>query len=347
MVVKVGAIGLGGLGYIELNVLDEMDDVEIVGGADVSREARASFESKFGPPTYESYEVMLEEHAKDLDAATIVTPHALHYDQAMACLEAGLDVFLEKPMVTGTENAVELVDYAAQQDRVVQVGYQRHFHPAFEEIKRIVDRGRIGDVHMANCFLGQDWIDNVDRQWRVEPELSGGGQLYDSGSHLLDALLWTTQTEPRNVAAIIERYGHDVDVNSALSVQLERDGRTIPASISVTANGTASSDPEEGLFLWGTDGHVAYDGTTITVVERDNLHYTADVTDGTDFDTLARQKLRNFVDAVRGEEDPAVPATVGLQVTALTEAAYEAAETGTTVDVQREIEEARERLRNC
>lgn len=138
-----------------------------------------------------------------------------------------------------------------------------------------------------------------------------------------------------------------MDVNSALSVRLERDSRTILASVGVTASGAGSGEPEEGLHLWGTDGHVEYDGATITVAESGTHQYTANVTDGTDFDTLAHEKLWNFVHAVQGEEAPAVPASVGLQVTALTEAAYEAAETGMTVDVQKAIEEARETMQNC
>lgn len=346
MVVTLGAIGLGGLGFIELNVLDEMDDVDVVAGADVDGEARSTFESKFGAQAYESHQAMLEAHAAGLDAVSIVTPHAFHHEQAMACLDAGLDVYLEKPMVTGTKNAVELADYADRHDRVVQVGYQRHFHPAFEEIRRVVASGRVGTVHMAACFLGQDWIDGVAGTWRADPELSGGGQLYDSGSHLLDALLWTTQGTPQTVAAMTEGHGHGVDVDSALSVELERDGGTMLASIGVTGDGTASGDPEEGLFLWGTDGRVTYDGTTVTVAEQGDVEYAADVTDGTDFETLARRKLRNFVLAVRGTEAPAVPATAGLQITALTEAAYEAAEDGTTVDVQRRIDTAREALQD-
>lgn len=339
MEITLGAIGLGGLGNIELNTYDEMDDVQIAAGADIVAASRENFESKFDAPAYESYETLLDEHAADLDAVTIVTPHTLHHEQAMTCMKQGLDVFLEKPMVTGTENAVELVEYANDNDRVVQVGYQRHFHSGFEEIKEVVDSGRIGNIHMVNCFLGQDWIDLMEDRWRSNPELSGGGQLYDSGSHLLDALLWTTGTRAKRVTALIEDYDNDVDVNSALSVQLERDGKIIPASVGVTADGTGTS-PEEGLFIWGTEGRIEYDGSTLTVEQKSGPSYTADVTEGTDFETLTHEKLRNFVDAVQGEAEPAVPAKVGLQVTALTEAAYKAAETETVVDVQKEIEDA-------
>lgn len=338
MSTRLGAIGLGGLAYVELNIYNDMDDVELVAGADIAEPARKQFQEKFDTPAYESYETLLDEHASELDAVTIVTPHTLHHEQAMACLDEGLDVFLEKPMVTGTDNAVELVETANKKGRVVQVGYQRHFHPVYREIKELVDEGRIGELHMVNCYLGQDWISGMEGRWRSNPELSGGGQLYDSGSHLLDALLWTTGTTPEQVSALVENYGHDVDVNSALSVRLDRNGNSVIGSIGISADGTSGGDPEEGLFIWGSDGRIAYDGSSLEVTTKTGPTYTTEITENTDFETVTERKLRNFIESAQGEVEPEVPAEVGLEVTALTEAAYQAAETGEVVDVQAEID---------
>jgi predicted dehydrogenase len=362
MTVRLGAIGLGGLGSIELGVYDEMDDVAVVAGTDVSEGARRAFAEEYGAPAYDDHEEMLAEH--DLDAVNVVTPHTLHYEQAMDCFAAGADVFLEKPMVTGIENAVDLVATADERDRILQVGYQRHFDPLFRELKRIATSGRIGEVHAANASLGQDWIEIQRGSWRIDPDLSGGGQLYDSGSHLLDALLWTLDATPRTVAAVTDDRGEAVDVNSALALVLDRSpggngdagtetdagnsgndgggatGGPITASVGVVGDGT-NGEPDEGLVVWGTEGHVQYADDRLTVYG-DGVTYEGEIEADRDFETLTRRKLADFVQSVESRTDPAVPGSFGLWVTALTESAYEAAGTGRTVDVQATVETARE-----
>lgn len=345
MSTNVIGVGLGSLGQIELDFASDIDAVEIVAGTDVDQEARRTFTSAFEAPAYETVAEALEEHADELDAAIIVTPHALHYDQVMACFDAGLDVFVEKPMVTGIENAVEVVETADRCELILQVGYQRHFHPGFKEVKRLVDSGRIGEIHMVSCYLGQDHVGPQSGTWRTDPSLAGGGQLYDSGSHLLDALLWTTGSEPVRVASITENRGHEVDVNTALSATLDRDGDRISASIGVTGDGTAYPSTSEGLIIWGTEGRIQYIDDTLTVAEKDSIDRTAyetEITGDVGFEPLVRAKLGHFFSAITGEAEIAVSGEYGLLVTALTEAAYEASESGRTVDVRDRIDRARE-----
>lgn len=338
--VRVGAIGLGGLAYLELGVLDGFPDVEVVAGADVAPGARELFESEFGTTAYDEYGPMLGTHADDLDAVLITTPHALHFEHAMACLERGLDVYVEKPMATDVGDAVELVETADEVGAVLQVGYQRHFHPGFRELKRLIDAGRLGELHTVDCYLAQEWIRRHRGTWRMNPELSGGGQLYDSGSHLFDVLLWMTGAEAREVSANVEYHEPGLDVNSALAITLSGETRPIVASVGISGDGIAV-EPSEGYFIWGTKGRATYTEDRITLAHKGGVVYTAQVESDTDVHTLTREKLANFVASVRGEEEPAVPGEVGLRVTALTEATYRAADSGRTVDVRELVEDVR------
>ncbi|WP_435346351.1 Gfo/Idh/MocA family protein [Haloarchaeobius sp. HRN-SO-5] len=340
MVMQIGFIGVGGLGFLQCRTFAEMDDVHIVAAADVTQGARDLFEEEFGAPAYEHYRTLLGEHGDELDAVAIVTPHTLHYEQASAALRQGVNVLVEKPMVTDVAHAVDLVETAAERELVLQVGYQRHFHPAFREIRRIIQSGRIGDVHTVNCYLGQDWIEPHRETWRGDTALSGGGQLYDSGSHLLDALLWTTESRPATVMAEMEFDSPGLDVNSSLSIRLESDGDPILASVAISGDGV-EMDIAEGYFYWGTGGRLSYVDGVIEVTETNAVTYTTELTQGTDFETLDRAKLENFVESVRGDVEPAVPGEVGLQVTGVTEAAYTSAEEGRRVDVQALIDDAR------
>ncbi len=326
---RIAGIGVGDLGRLELGIVADIDGVDVVAGADPSHDAREAFAYDHDVPTYEDYEAMLD--GEDVDAAIIVTPHTLHYEQALACLERDVHVHLEKPMVTDVDHAHDLIDAAEERGLTLAVGYQRHFDPRFRELRRIIDEGRIGTPHMASCYLEQVWIRWTKDQWRGNPDLSGGGQLYDSGSHLLDALLWSTRSVPVSVAGTMDRQGHDVDVNSALAATLERNDGTITTSIGVSGAGRSTPSPGEALHVWGTEGAVHYDGETITVTEN-GVRYTASPHEPS-FEDLTREKLTNFVAAIRDDADLEIPASDALKVTALTEAAYEAAETGRTVDV--------------
>ncbi|WP_224336999.1 Gfo/Idh/MocA family protein [Haloprofundus halobius] len=326
---NVVGIGLGDLGRLELRTLAALDGVDLVAGADVSPDAREAFAEEHDVPTYESYEEMLD--VEDADAACIVTPHTLHYEQARACLDRGVHVHLEKPMVTDLDHARDLQKRADEADLTLAVGYQRHLDPRFRKIRRLVDEGAIGDLHMVVCFLEQVWISIAEEQWRGNPALSGGGQLYDSGSHLLDALLWTTRADPLSVAAVVDDRGHDVDVNSALAVTLDRDGDRISASVGVSGAGRSTPAPGEGLHLWGTEGRISLADDTLTVESGGEVE--AEDAPEPQFEELTERKLQNFVDAVRADAELVIPASDAVRVTALTEAAYEAAESRETVDI--------------
>ncbi|MEF8851353.1 MAG: Gfo/Idh/MocA family oxidoreductase [Haloarculaceae archaeon] len=338
MSIRLGAVGLGGLGTMQLYGVADRDDVEIVAGADVARTARENFEDGFDAPAYADYEAMLD--GEDLDAVTIVTPHTLHYEQTRACLERDLHVLLEKPMVTGTRDAVDLVRRAREHDLVLQVGYQRHLHPGYRAVRETLQSGEIGDVHMASCYLAQDWISGQEGAWRTDPELSGGGQLIDSGSHLLDALLWTTDSEAREVAAVMDYRDHDVDVNTALSATLEGPDGPITASVGISADGTGF---EEGLVVWGTDGYLRFGQGELTVFDGGGDPDSEEF-DAGDYQEQTAAKVAAFLGAVRGERENPVPGEYGLRVTALTEAAYRARESGETVDVRALVADAREEV---
>lgn len=333
MTLALGMVGIGGLGYLQAEAYAEMEEVTLLAGADVAEEARTLFQDEFQRPVYGEYRAMLQQHADELDAVSIVTPHTLHYDQAMTCLQRGLHVLVEKPMVTDVGHAHDLIRTAAERDLVLQVGYQRRFDPVFQELRRRVVNGHLGTLHSVSCFIGQDWIRNHRGTWRTDPSLSGGGQLYDTGSHLFDALLWVTQAEPVSATAQLEFAEPGIDVNGAITLRLRRDNQPIVASVGVSGDGV-DPVPHEGYVFYGTDGRLSYAEDVIEFTQRDGTTYRTEIEDGSGFKALNRRKLQNFAASIEGAVDPAVPGEVGLMVTAVTEAVYQAAESGSDVSIQ-------------
>jgi predicted dehydrogenase len=316
---------------MELSIWERLDGLTVVGGADPSPAARRETEAAHGVDTYADHEDLLAATAPDL--VSIATPHTLHYGQARDALAHGAHVHVEKPMVTDLADARDLIARADRADLTLAVGYQRHFDPRVRELRRLLDAGRIGRPHMAACHLEQHWIGwNRDR-WRGDPSLSGGGQLYDSGSHLLDTLLWTTRSTPVSVVADVDRRDAAVDVNTALAVRLDRhdQDQRLTASVAVSGDGPSGPAPGESIRVIGTDGMVTYDGERIELVEGD-VTYGATPQD-LGFEELTRRKFRNTVDAIAGDATLEIPAQDALKVTALTEATYEAAETDRRVQI--------------
>jgi predicted dehydrogenase len=128
--------------------------------------------------------------AADIDAVVVATPHAELSAIAIACLDAGKHVLAEKP---GGRNLVEVssVSKAAEAaGRVAKIGYNHRFHPAMMKAREIVDRGELGQLMFMRGRYGHGGRPGYDKEWRFERSISGGGELIDQGSHLIDLAHW-------------------------------------------------------------------------------------------------------------------------------------------------------------
>lgn len=262
-VVRIGAIGLGEIGRLEYELLAEMTGVKLVGGADVATEAREAFDAAFDARVYDDHAALLA--AEDLDEVNIATPHTFHRRPTLTALDRNLHVHLEKLLTMRVETGLDLVRTADDRDLVLQVGYQRRFNPYYREMHRQISNGRIGEVNTVTCHLGQNWLNIVDGTWRLNPELSGGGQLSDSGSHLLDMVLWITEATPGLVSGVIDDRGQRVDVNSALTASL--DG---PCGPIVQASGSRERGVRGGTRRVGPDGTLSCDGESLELLSSDS-----------------------------------------------------------------------------
>ncbi|MDR2523816.1 MAG: Gfo/Idh/MocA family oxidoreductase [Synergistaceae bacterium] len=145
---RVGVIGVGHLGQHHARVYTELLDARLVGVVDVD-ENRAHFISEnLRVPCYTSMEELLERQAPE--ALSIVVPTSLHHAIAKQALERGIHVLIEKPVTTRPSEAEELLDIAARNDLVLQVGHIERFNSAIRYISRTVrsplflDSKRIG-----------------------------------------------------------------------------------------------------------------------------------------------------------------------------------------------------------
>jgi predicted dehydrogenase len=128
--------------------------------------------------------------ATDIDAVVVATPHAELSRIATACLEAGKHVLVEKPAGRNLDEVSAVAKAADSAGRIVKVGYNHRFHPAILKAREIVDRGELGPLMFVRGRYGHGGRPGYEREWRFERAISGGGELVDQGSHLVDLAQW-------------------------------------------------------------------------------------------------------------------------------------------------------------
>ena len=133
--VRVGVVGVGHLGSQHTRVYREMDEVDLVGIADVDESRGHEMAEKNGTSFFGDYRELFGE----VDAVSVVTPTESHYPIAREFLEMGVSVLVEKPMTRSVEEARSLVGVAGESHAVLQVGHIERFNPAVQAVKRYID----------------------------------------------------------------------------------------------------------------------------------------------------------------------------------------------------------------
>ncbi|WP_158059382.1 Gfo/Idh/MocA family protein [Halorussus halophilus] len=329
---RVGVIGGGYIGTTVGGLFNQDPRATVTALADVDPETRRSAGEQLyvgDGSQYDDFRAMLD--AEDVDAVLIGTPHTLHHEQVTAALDRGLHVLCDKPLTTDLDQAQDLAERAESGDEVLMVGYQRHLNPAFQTARERFEDG--GDPQFVSAEITQNWIRRFENTWRTNPDLSGGGNLYDTGSHLIDAVLWTTGLTPASVSAEMEFADDEarVDERAILTVEFENGAQ---GTISVHSDAPCV---REHIHIWDHDGAVYLEGRQWEEREMKEINPESTTVIPYIDRSAQRNKAEVFIDCVERGEKPPATARDALAVTALTEAAYESARSGETVDVDANI----------
>lgn len=188
---KVGVIGLGRMGMLHLMNSLHMEDVKVVAAADASKKALKKAKLAGVERVYADYHELLS-HSSDVDVVTISLPNFLHFESVKLALEAGVNVFMEKPMANTVEECTEIVNLVKKSGRKFTIGHSVRFIPVIEKMKELLDKGVIGNMEVATIeevingpFTHPRFPIPVS-DWWFDPKKSGGGALLDIGYHMID-----------------------------------------------------------------------------------------------------------------------------------------------------------------
>jgi predicted dehydrogenase len=163
------------------------------------------------PPNQPDLPLLLKDFDGELDAAFIITPHVYHHDQTKACLEAGLDVLLEKPMVMNVEEARSLIRTRDQTGKLLVVAFPGGLSPQIRSAVRMLRSGELGPILSISATVWQNWGQFTAGTWRQQPEMAGGGFLFDTGAHLLNTVCDLAGEDLVEVAAWLDNHGRPVE----------------------------------------------------------------------------------------------------------------------------------------
>jgi len=166
---------------------------QLLAVANRSPEKAKDYALRHGVPRWHSDPMDLIRDA-DVDLVYVATPPDAHLHYALACLDAGKSVYLEKPMALNHAEC-KLINLAALKAGLpVYVAYYRRALPYFLKVKEMLESGILGKlihVRLDQLFPARDEdLDPANPPWRVIPEISGGGYFHDMGCHALDLLFF-------------------------------------------------------------------------------------------------------------------------------------------------------------
>jgi predicted dehydrogenase len=244
-------------------------------------------------------------------------------------------VLCEKPLVTRVEQARELVALARKRKRLLGIAFQAPVSPEYAYIRDVLRRGELGQIEMIDAFVAQGWLNLTKGTWRQKPEQSGGGQLYDSGAHLFNGMLWLIESPVERVFAMVDNWGTPVEINGTLSIRF---ANGVLASVAVPGN--ARGPCETGLHIYGSKGTIK---TGIWGLEL--KHYDGD-NQQIQYPFVPYEPLtptQNFIDAIRGNDTLRCSPEMGIRLAELMDAVYESVRTQMPVDIAQDSSPRRKR----
>lgn len=185
--VNLGVIGLGNIAMLHCDRLQKAGHGELVtAGLDVNPDARARFAGQYDATVYEDQYDLYDA----VDAILVTTPNKFHEEYVVNALDAGLDVFVEKPLAHTVESAERIAAAAHDADGFVMVGFHNRFRNPVQTVLGYRGDGTLGNLdHIEANYLRRRGIPGRG-SWFTREALAGGGALIDIGVHAIDLSLY-------------------------------------------------------------------------------------------------------------------------------------------------------------
>jgi UDP-N-acetyl-2-amino-2-deoxyglucuronate dehydrogenase len=258
-------VGSGFIARVHATSLSLIEDAEVVAVVDTNLVKAKALAEEFGiPHIYADWKAAFS--TGEADAAVICLPHALHYQCAMDALQAGLHVFIEKPIAISTRQANEIVALAAKKQRTLMVGHMKRFDRRFIAMKEQIAAGNLGEIFMAKS----EWIGarEITTSLPWINDLNGGGAvLMGFGSHHIELLQWLVGPIVQVSCRVNHKMYEKLQVEDSAVAVVEFANGAIGSVIYTWA--AAIEAQSENLDIYGTRGLLRLAGEDLWQISED------------------------------------------------------------------------------
>jgi len=323
--VRTVMIGCGGMARHHIRNMIKMQDTTKISvvcepSSQAYEETAAMFEAANlpVPANQPDLDKLLSDHKGKIDAAFIITPHKYHHDQTAACLNAGIDVLLEKPMVMNGAEAESLITTRNRTGKLLVVAFPGSLSPNVRTAVNMLRSGAIGTIKTISGVVWQNWGVNTVNTWRQIPDIAGGGFLFDTGAHLLNTTVDLAGEDVAEVAAYLDNQGRPVETLGVVIARLK-------SGVLVSLHGCGEAMPSchSDIRVFGDKG-IVYTGVW---GEKLQVQYNGDTPPETVPTAASLGVWEQFLSVRQGATNPCPP-EVGLRMAKLWDAIQESARKG-------------------
>ncbi len=348
----VGIIGLHHLHSVDyIPHFQAITHTEVRGIAEGDNDYRNRVCQQTGLVGYADLDALLAQ--KDIHLVVIFLPHADCPEAVEKAAAAGKHVLVEKPMAATSEGIRRMILATQQAGVMLSPPYCWRYHPASQQIKRLIDEGVIGEIitlegRCAAGFPGR-YLDNGISPWLLEKAAAGGGPMHNLGVHWIDLFRWFLQDEVISASGMISHAQHHLNVeDNSLAIIRFKGGAIASLDISYSVPPQYPAGRDLFIGIRGTRGSIswspAWGGNSDEVFLVSNHPNYADAPVRTlqigsravpgygGISGLAY--LRETVGAIIQNQTPGITGQDGLRAMEVVEAIYESAHTGRTIEVK-------------
>lgn len=333
---RFGLIGCGRVAPRHAESFAALPDARLVAVADVRESRAAYFAQQYGVDLYTDYHALLAR--PDVDVVSICTPSGLHAQMTVDALQAGKHVVVEKPIALSLADADRMIAAAAAARRKLCVVLQNRYNPPMQDLRRIVDEGRLGRLLLGNAtvrwYRPQEYYeDEWHGTWAMD-----GGALMNQSIHHIDALQWF-MGRPESVFAFTGTLAHRMEAEDTGVAVIRFAGGALGSVEGSTI--TYPENLEGSVALFGELGSAKVGGTALNrkavwkvagELEREREILTRDQVDPPSIYGTSHQKvIADMIEAIRDDRAPKTHGAEGRKSLALVLAIYESARTGQPV----------------
>ncbi|MBC8166787.1 MAG: Gfo/Idh/MocA family oxidoreductase [Bryobacteraceae bacterium] len=356
--VRTAVIGCGKVGGIHADALETLPESQFVAVCDSSPERAHAFGQKYGAKAYEDVETMVRESGAE--AVFLCTPHPLHATPAIAAMNLGAHVLVEKPLASDLADCDRMIEASRKNNVRLGVISQRRFFEPVKRMKAAIDAGNIGKPVLGTVLM-LSWRDEAYYQsdpWRGKWASEGGGVLVNQSPHQLDLLLWmmgpvdeifgywsnlnhpSVEVEDTAVATLRFRNG---GLGSIVTSVSQKPGIYTKVHVHGSTGASVGVQTDTGAtFVAGMSGISEPPLNDLwSIPGQENLLPQFEAEDRARFATVDSTKyyhqlqIQDFLSAVMGQRAPAVTGEDGRKVVEVFTAIYLSNRQGAPVKCQR------------